>query len=328
MLINLALTATAMAATDTSTTSKAAGSATGTSSLLNQINMVGNKTGLNSFEVLRHPTATDYDAAAGGIGNIGSVAFFTFDFVKLAMSTVAVLIIIYLGLKLIFVGSNEESVGKIKKGLMISVLGLIVIQLAEILVTKVFFGTEGEIFEDKSSAETMATAGVEQVRGIVGFIQVGLGAVAVLVIIINGIKIIVTGGEEESRKKSLKNVGVALGGLVVVGISELLIKGFISPESGDALPSIEGAKQLFVMFTNFISGFIALIAFVVLLYSGYLYVIAGGEEQTKEKVQKLITGAILGIVLAFGAYAITNTLIVFKEDTEYSESTTVTTGSE
>jgi len=309
LLINLALTLMAF-----SGTAFADGG-----SLLNQVNAVGGKTGLNSFQLLQHPDSMRYDATGEGVGRIGSVAFFTFDLIKLAMSTVAVVMIIYLGLKLIFVGSNEESVGKIKKALMLTVLGLIVIQLADVLVTKVFFGTEGAILEDEGEVEIMAKAGVEQVRGLIGFVQLGLGAIAVLVIVINGIKIIVAGGEEESRKKSLKNVGVALGGLIVVGLSELLIKGFAFPEDGSSLPSTEVAKNIIVMLTNFVSGFIALIAFVVLLYSGYLYVVAGGEEQTQEKVKKLITGAILGIILAFSAYAITNTLITFKEDTEYSE---------
>lgn len=309
MLINLALTIGAM--TDMTPEASA-------ESLLNKINAVGGKTGLNSFEFLQHPDALQYDATGTGVGRIGSVAFFTFDLVKLAMSTIAVVIIIYLGLKLIFVGSSEESLGKIKKGLGISILGLIVIQLADVMVNKVFFGTEGQLLENKSTAEEMAKAGVDQVRGLVGFIQLALGAIAVLVLIINGIKIIVAGGEEEERKKSLKNVGVALGGLIVVLVSEVLIKGFVSPKDGTMLPSTDVAKGLIVMFTNFISGFVALIAFVVLIYAGYLYVVAGGEEQTQDKVKKLITGAILGIVLAFGAYAITNTLITFKEATEYS----------
>lgn len=329
MLINLALTLTSLTAiaADEPATPPATEQPTGTPtavppSILNQVNQVGGKTGLNSFQFLQHPDALQYDATGQGVGRIGSVAFFTYDLVKLAMSTVAVVIIIYMGLKLIFVGSNEESVGKIKKGLAISILGLIVIQLADVLVNKVFFGTEGQILENKSTAEEMSTAGVEQIKGIVGFIQIGLGAIAVLVIVINGIKIIVAGGEEEERKKSLKNVGVALGGLIVVGISEVLVKGFASPKNGEMLPSTDIAKGLLVMFTNFISGFVALIAFVVLLYSGYLYVIAGGEEQTQEKVKKLITGAIIGLVLAFGAYAITNTLITFKEATEFSATPT------
>ncbi len=317
MLINLALTVAAF--TDITFANTAFANNPGSFSLLNQVNEVGSKTGLNSFQFLQHPSALQYDATGTGVGRIGSVAFFTFDLVKLAMSTVAVVMIIYLGIKLIFVGSNEESVGKIKKGLIIVILGLIIIQLAEVLVTKVFFGTEGEVLEDKSSAEAMAKVGEEQAEGIIGFIQLGLGAIAVLVIVLNGIKILISGGEEEARKKSIKNVGVALGGLIVVGISEFLIKGFVFTGEEGSLPSIKGAKELFVMFTNFISGFVATIAFVILIYAGYLYVVAGGEEQTQEKVKKLITGAIIGIVLAFGAYAITNTLITFKEETEYSE---------
>jgi len=277
---------------------------------------IGGQTGLPNMVTGQHPESpADYEYE--GVGTLGSTAYFLMDLFKFLLSGIAVLVIISMGVKMIASGSNEEEVGKIKKGLGTAIAGLILIQLADVLVKKVFFGEYGEVLEDKTSAQAFATEGTAELRGIIGMIQTALGAIAMLVIIINGIKIMVSGGEEENRKKSLKNIGVAAGGLIIVLLSELIVKGFVFPEYGAKLPNTEVAKGLFVMITNFISGFLATISFVMLLVAGYMYVVSGGEEQGREKVKKLIFGAVVGLIIALGAYAIANTLITFQEENEY-----------
>lgn len=295
---------------------------------INDLQNIGESTGLPSFyfEGGQHPEApVDYEYS--GVGTIGSTAYFLMDLFKYLMSGIAIIMIVVIAIKLITGGSNEETATKSKKGLGVAIAGLVIIQLADILVKKVFFGEHGEVLEDKSSAELFAREGTEEIRGIVGFVQIALGAISVLVIIINGLRIMISGGEEEARKKGLKNIGFAAGGLVLVLMSELIVRGFILPEYGEKLPSIEVGKRIFAMATNFISGFVALIAFVMLIYAGYVYVAAGSNETEREKVKKLITGGVIGLILAMGAYAITNTLIKFEEPNEYqSENTTIDNG--
>jgi hypothetical protein len=280
------------------------------------LDTIGGQTGLPSMTVGQHPESP-VDYKYEGVGTLGSTAYFLMDLFKFLLSGIAVLVIISMGVRMIASGSNEEEVKKVQKGLGIAIAGLILIQLADVLVKKVFFGEYGEVLEDKTSAEEFATEGTAELRGIIGMIQTALGAIAMLVIIINGIKIMVSGGEEENRKKALKNVGVAAGGLVVVLLSEVIVKGFVFPEYGEVLPHPGIAKGLFVMVTNFISGFLATISFVMLLVAGYMYVVSGGEEQGREKVKKLILGAVIGLIIALGAYAIANTLITFQEENEY-----------
>ncbi|MFA4891580.1 MAG: hypothetical protein WC604_04535 [Candidatus Gracilibacteria bacterium] len=301
---------------------------------VDDLHVIGGGTGLENFEYFKHPDApVDYNTP--GTGTLGSTAYFAIDVIKYLMSGIAIIMIVVLAIKLIFGGSTEETATKAKKGLAFAILGLIIIQLADVAVKQVFFGEgsrAGEVLEDKTRAQQYALQGVEQVRGIVGFIEVALGAIALLVIIVNGIKIMIGGGEEESRKKSIKNIGIAAVGLVLAALSEVIVRGFIFVQSKDAdlnpdtiidMPDPERGKQLIVMITNFVSGFVATIAFVVLLYAGYMYVAAGSEEATKEKVKKLITGAIIGIILALGAFAITNTLITFQEENEYQPETEI-----
>lgn len=273
-------------------------------------------TGLPNYEIQQHP-----DAPVGseypGVGILGSTAFFLIDLAKYLMSAIAVVMIVVYAVRFIVQGDNEEETKKIKKGLGVSVAGLIVIQLAGVVVTDVFFGNNGEFLENQVTARAFAEQGTSLIMGIVGAVRYALGAVAVLIIIINGISLMATGMEEENRKKALKNIGYAAGGLILVGLSEFVVLGFVFREQGAEMLSVDAGKTIFVSLTNFVSGFVATGAFAMLIYAGYLYVVAGQDEQNGDKVKKILMGAIAGLLLAASAYAITNTLIKFEEDIEF-----------
>jgi len=296
--------------------SSAVGSA---QSPLSQLQQIGTGTKLPDFYFSggQHPdSAVDYEYK--GVSTLTSTALFLIDLFKYLMSGIALVMMVIYSIKYVVGGSNEEDTKKNTKAIGISVAGLIIIQLADVAVRKVFFGDNGEILEDVTTAQQFAEAGTEQLRGIIGMVQVALGAISALVMIINGLRIMFSGGEEEARKKGLKNIAYAAGGLIIIGISELVVKTFVFKDQGAAIPDVAAGRSIIITITNFVSGFVATIAFVVLLYAGYLYVAAGSVDSTRETVKKLITGAVIGIILALGAYAITNTVLTFKEDNEFT----------
>jgi hypothetical protein len=54
---------------------------------------------------------------------------------------------------------------------------------------------------------------------------------------------------------------------------------------------------------------VGIVAVPILIYGGYLYLAAGIKEDLKDKGKKVIIGALIGILLALGAYAIVNSVI-------------------
>lgn len=52
-------------------------------------------------------------------------------------------------------------------------------------------------------------------------------------------------------------------------------------------------------------------AFIVLILGGFKYLTAGGEEKAVGEAQKMITGAIGGLVLVVASYAILNILTYY-----------------
>ncbi|MDD3066297.1 MAG: pilin [Candidatus Gracilibacteria bacterium] len=61
--------------------------------------------------------------------------------------------------------------------------------------------------------------------------------------------------------------------------------------------------------TNFVLPFVSVLAITALIYAGFLYITAFGNEEQTGKAKKIILWVVVGIVLIISAYAIVNTLV-------------------
>jgi TRAP-type C4-dicarboxylate transport system permease small subunit len=89
--------------------------------------------------------------------------------------------------------------------------------------------------------------------------------------------------------------------------------------------------QLPVVIGTIIRAALSLIGVVFLLlmvYAGYLWMIARGDEGKVERAKDTITRAIIGLVIVLGAYALTNFVInAFTQSPETNAPTTTETTS-
>lgn len=258
----------------------------------------------------QHPDApANYEA---GVGAATSPIYFALDIFRYAISGIAFVVVIIAAIKLVST-SSEEDAGKAKQSLIFGIIGLLIVQLADPIVKKMFFGEQGEAFEDIATAQLYAEGTVSYLRGIIGFIHLFLGSTAVLILIIRGFALVTSGGDEEQLTKAKKHVLYAIVGLGVVGLSEVVVRGFVFPDAGNKLPDTALGKALIVSITNYLSGFVAIISFLMLFYAGYQYVVSGGEEEVNEKVKKTVMGAAIGLLLSLAAFAIVNTFVTIGD---------------
>lgn len=262
------------------------------------------KTGLPGYDTLQHGEA----AVDEGAAEITSAIYFVVDFVKYLLASIAVLMLVVSGVRLV-VGGEEEEMIKNKNGIMYSIAGLIIVILADVIVKKVFFGEYGEAFETVSDAKLFAEEGAAQIKGIYNFVEIFVASIAVLSIIYSGIRILASGGEEEVITKHKTHIFYAIGGLVLIGLAEFAVKEVIFPKQGESIPRADQAKLLIKNITNMLAALIGMIAVLMYIYGGYLYVIAGTEEENINKAKKVLINATVGILIAGGSYGIVNTLI-------------------
>jgi hypothetical protein len=119
----------------------------------------------------------------------------------------------------------------------------------------------------------------------------------------------------------LMTAGIALFVSAPTAFAQLISPGdapsLISNQTGGEGDIRELAKTIL----NFALGFLGFLAVVYIIYGGFLYVTAGGEEEPTGKAKKIIMYSIVGIVIILASFAIVNTIL--KAPT--GASTTVTT---
>lgn len=68
-------------------------------------------------------------------------------------------------------------------------------------------------------------------------------------------------------------------------------------------------RDLLLTFLNFFLGFLGIVAVIMVIYGGILYVTAAGNQENIDKGKKIIMYAVVGIVIILLAFALVNTLL-------------------
>ncbi len=71
-------------------------------------------------------------------------------------------------------------------------------------------------------------------------------------------------------------------------------------------PSNDDPKVIIADIINWVLGFLALIAIIIILIGGFEWMTAGGNEEKVTEAKKLLLAGVIGLVIILSAYAITN----------------------
>lgn len=250
--------------------------------------------------------------SAPGARNIGSLIFYILDFVKLLIGGVVVFFIIIGAIQIIIQGGDVEEVYKKQKNsLLWSIVGLVLMMISDSLIKNVFYGERGEFLTDESSAKFFAEQGSATLKGVYTVAEILVAAIALVMIVFHGSRMIMVAQNEEEVKKSQKAVAYAAVGLALIGASELVIKGILFKDQGTKL-GVSEFYSFFIGITNFLASFIGILSLLMFLYSGITLVFNAGNEEAATKAKNTMKNTILGILLALAAFAFTTTLIQFK----------------
>ncbi|MFA5124884.1 MAG: hypothetical protein WC473_03655 [Patescibacteria group bacterium] len=114
-------------------------------------------------------------------------------------------------------------------------------------------------------------------------------------------------------KKTLKKLLASI--LVVVAMSMFALPVLVSAQEDvqsidlDLIASTAGIEQgnlnsIIGGILNVAMGFLGVIAVLIILYGGFIWMTAGGEQDKVDKAKKMIYAGIIGLVIIFAAYAI------------------------
>lgn len=249
-------------------------------------------------------------------------------YAKVLVGIVAIFLIVAMGAKIATSSGNEESVTKATKGLMYSIAAFAIISLSgEIGRLLGFFDQTGGTFGGQSNGGIIGTPGQilervhlfdKQVEIVIVFIKYLIGAIAVAMVVINGVKLVAGGGEEENIKKARNGIIYALGGLLTMYFANIVVNKIFYKLDKDIYSGLEGVTPVtdlkeglgeLVGVTNFIVSFVGPILFLLLLVGGAMYLSSGGDEEKMNKAKRLIISALIGVIVIYGAFAIISTVI-------------------
>ena len=243
---------------------------------------------------------------------------------KILTSVIAVLFIILMGARYVTSGGDEEAVKKSTKGLLMSILALAIISMSQEVAEIVgFYGSSQTFGADPQGSILGLDNMMERVRlfdrrveVIMVFIKYFIGSLAVLMLVVNGVKLVVGGGEEENIKKARNGVIYSILGLIILLVGNTFVenvfyeidKDVYSTTGAQPTTNVEGAIEELVGITNLVVSFVGPLLLLLILVGGIMYLTAGGEEERMNKAKRLLIAAIIGVIVIYGAFAIVSTV--------------------
>lgn len=99
------------------------------------------------------------------------------------------------------------------------------------------------------------------------------------------------------------------------GVNLALAQSAIDPEQDQ--PAIiralsggqTGLRGIVLTIVNFFLTFLGLLAVIMVIYGGFLYVSSGGNDESVNKAKKILLYAAMGIIIIIVSFALVNTIL-------------------
>ncbi|MCT4617440.1 MAG: pilin [Candidatus Gracilibacteria bacterium] len=213
-------------------------------------------------------------------------------------------------LRLVFTQNSEEEFQNVKKTVIWTSVGLIVMQIAYSVAVNLYKPGVGENAGqvDGQLGEVLLINIINPIAQFMLFLT-GFGFVAMMVY--SAYRLITARGQEDKVKKGKDGVIYAIMGYVMVKVSGAMIKSLY----GDINCGKEGGCRGKVNFKegvdivtdiiNWGNTFMLVIVTIIIIYAGGLMVTSGGNEENMEKGKKWLLYALIGMFIVSASYTIT-----------------------
>lgn len=253
----------------------------------------------------------DYDGNQNaGVNTFIGVAWAIKDFfVATAFIFLAVGVI-----RLLFSSGEEEDVKKWRKGIIWVTVGLIVMQIGFNLWKALLYPQntpDGTLISGDIAWSVWINIFSPLVWLLLLFASFGFLSMAVYAFYL----LVSSGGDEEKTKKGKHTIVYAIIGFILIRLPKSLI-GLIygTPQSCSTQSfgfectiwqkNLSGALAIFGKIFTYVTGFLGIVAVLLIIYAGWLVMISGGDDEKIKKARNIVLYIALGILLLVGSHAI------------------------
>ncbi len=238
-------------------------------------------------------------------------------YVKVLVGVVGIVMLVYLGYQLVMSSGEEETLGKVKKGFIYTLVSFVIISMSQDLA-KIFDMSQGTILGNPAEIINRVKLFDKQVEIFMTFIKYVIGTYAVIMAIRSGISFMTAGGEEEEVKKARSGLIYSISGLLLIYIGDIFINKVFYNVDKQVYSGINGVHPMvnvktgieqIVGIINFMMYFIGPVAFVMLIVAAIMYLSSGGEEERMKTAKNILVATIIGVVIIYGAFAVVSTVL-------------------
>jgi hypothetical protein len=239
------------------------------------------------------------------------------SYVKVLVGVGGIVMLVFLGYKLVVSSGDEDSLGKVKKGFIYTLISFVIISMSQDLA-KIFDMSQGTVLGSPQEILNRVKLFDKQVEIFMTFIKYVIGTYAVIMAIRAGISFMTSGGDEESTKKSRSGLIYSISGLLLIYVGDIFINKVFYNVDKQVYSGVNGVHPMINVKTgieqivgiiNFMMYFIGPAAFVMLIVAAIMYLSSGGEEETMKKAKNILIATIIGVVIIYGAFAIVSTVL-------------------
>ncbi len=235
-------------------------------------------------------------AVFGGGGYVG-IAGAIRSAVLGVLTPIGIFIIVRAGLKLIN-SQEDDKLSKARTTIASTCVGLMLAYVSDRLVAA--FYLPGGTWNN-GSAQTGANILTLEIAGILDFFMTLAVVVSVFIIIISGLRAVSSFGKEDGTellKKTIAGVATGLFLMLIAGSIKLALG--LSADVIATVPTGSTPDPIIQRIADVVGaalGFLALVAFAIVVYAGVMMVVSAGSEDQYKKSKDLIIRSMIGLVV-------------------------------
>ena len=278
---------------------------------------------LTSYAAVALPPGSDALVKAGSIGvtigtdgSIASAKSFGFQLLgvlRIAISGIALIYLVMIGVYFILGSDNEETVKTQRKQITYALIGFLFLNIPGFVYT-IFapsnvgaIGTVDNWSNTTGSSVFWNTAGFEGIVGnLIAFLRVFAFGVAVTMFTWGLFNMLVSGGDDEKKKQAKNRIVYGIIGLVFLGFVQLWGTLVAVGDFTSYIPSVGGTIFALVMYIA------APIAIFMLIYAAYLMITSAGDEERVKKGKSILINTGIGLIILLAGLSFMTDIITFQ----------------
>ncbi len=232
---------------------------------------------------------------------------------RIVVSGFALIYLVMIGVYMILGSDSEETIKTQRKQITYALVGFLFLNIPNFIYEIFAPGSGATIGQpDNWSASSGGsifwnTAGFEGVIGnLIAFFRVFAFGVAVLMFTWGLFELLVSGGDDEKKKKAKNRIIYGILGLVFLGFVQLWGELVAVGDFGNYIPSIGGTLFSLVLY---IAGPISIF---MLIWGGYLFITSAGDEERIKKGKSILVNTGIALIILISGLSFMTDLIKFQ----------------